>query len=248
MAQTNYELYSYTRGRWMLQAQFPASGKTKAVNAAESLFQNAAIDAVSVIEEKLDAAGDSSSEYTIFSDAKNDSVPNLRGRPVKPADERKSRRFEYSAPAAPEPRRPKAAKPPRAKPAARAEAAAPNPYLFTGKVIGVIVLGVVLAWGAATALAMIGYGAALFGDSGGSANPNTWTIAFLVVLVGSLMFGFGKTVSRAEISALLGTGGARERTRRDPSAPRHSPAMDTDAEAGLLVHGRGADRGHGHTR
>ena len=158
MAQTNYELYSYARGRWTLHARYPASGKTKAVNAAESLFQNAAIAAVSVIEERL-TAGDSSSEYTIFSDAKNDSVPNLRGRPVKPADERKSRRFEYSAPAAPEPRRTKSAKSPRAKPAARTEAAAPNPYLFTGKVIGVIILGVVLAWGAATALAMIDNGA-----------------------------------------------------------------------------------------
>ena len=230
-SQTNYELYSYTRGRWTLHAQYPASGKNKALSAAESLFQNAATDAVSVIEERFDAARDSSSEYTVFSDAKNDSVPNLRGHQIKPASAQKSRHFEYTAPAAPAAPREKPAKRKTATRTAGVEPAAPNPILFTGTVIGVIVVGVAIAWGVATGMAMIGYGAALLGGSAGGANPNTWTIVFLVALVAFLVFGFGKTVSRGEISALLGTSSGRPAL--NPRPP--SIAIDTDAEAGVPI-------------
>ena len=232
-AQTNFEVYSYTRGRWTLHAQF--SAKKMAVGAAESLFRQPAIDAVSVIEERYDSGSGRSNEYTAFSDAKHDSVPALRGKPVRPSGDKKSREFTYHAP------RPEAAK--RAKPkepsptprAQRTEAAAPNPFLFTAKIIGVLVFGVLIAWAAATGLASIDYGAALIGGSAGAASPDAWTIVFLVVLVAFLVFTFSKTVSRAEISALLGTGASPGGARRSSGARRPSAAATADAEAGTAT-------------
>ena len=234
-AQTNFEVYSYTRGRWTLHAQFPGSAKAKAVSTAGSLFEHAAIDAVSVIEERYDAHSGSSSEYTVFSDAKNDSIPALRGRPVKPAGEQKSRRFTYQAPSTPSPERAKPEKPSPVPLAERTETVAPKPLLFTAKILGILVLGVLIAWGAATGLAVIDFGAALFGGSGSAAGPNTWTIVFMAVLVAFLVFAFAKTVSRAEVSALLGTGASPGEPGRDSGAQRPSAAATADAEAGAAV-------------
>ncbi len=244
MPVVTYEIYAYQERRWRLSDRVEGVGRDDAVARAEAVFDEASVEAVSVIKEVFNQNDGTTREVETYSDAKRTGVTNFRGAAIRPRADRRSK----SAPAQQqrEPARESRVEARAAAPPSRPEghatvgsalmparAASPAPYVFAYKIFGVLAGGAVLALGLVYLLSAAGNSSA-FGEYAAFAGQQNaqikiFAVAAILFVVALVPFFYSREEFTALLNATVAAAAADKAPAGNSRNKNDAPATVADA-------------------